>query len=431
MKILKSEVIFRVGCEGGGYDIQTVRTGEGLFFKLIDDGFSLGIEEEQGSGHKHGLRSSLDEVFAEINPIWYEFSPISVHPYYASLIWKHYSLAYQNGGYEHPAGFARWTRMLLGREFKTLNDANAFVAGTAALGDLRSLWQPFASRLQNVLSDMKEDQFLVLNFKETSRFVQFAAQGALGMRAEAVSNHFLSGREQLNASQIRALLKLGWRKPTGNAQQSTPEHDPHGSSNFFVDIPNPIDVAQLSVMAIRTLTEVFGVPHEGFLQYSAYDYAGNHFALQDLELKRETRDPKLKMGELADHLLTLLRDARRMRSLDFSDDGDIYLETYGLPITVRLVGQPPMVRFFSVLLENVRPSRKVFEGLNNLNLNGGATRYMIHKQTVIAVLDIPAWPLQVDHLTSSLDRFSAAIEGAAAWLQVQTANTAGSGTNIH
>ena len=144
---------------------------------------------------------------------------------------------------------------------------------------LKKHWQPFADRLQKALSKMQEGQFLVLTLKETNRFVQFAAQGALGMRVEATSNHFLASQDQLDSKKAAALVALGWNPPTGTPKQSTPECDPNGSPNFYLDIPNPIDFSKLAVMAIRTLSEVFGAAHDGLLQCTAYDCAGNAIAL--------------------------------------------------------------------------------------------------------------------------------------------------------
>ena len=146
---------------------------------------------------------------------------------------------------------------------------------------LKKHWKPFAARMQKVLSEMQEGQFLVLTLKETNRFVQFAAQGALGMRAEATSNHFLSGQDQLDSKKAAALVALGWNPPTGTPKQSTPESDPEGSPNSYLDIPNPIDFSKLAVMAIRTLSDVFGAAHDGFLECAAYESAGNAIALPE------------------------------------------------------------------------------------------------------------------------------------------------------
>lgn len=313
----------------------------------------------------------------------------------------------------------------------TLEEADAVSRTATANHSLPVHWQPFAVRLQDAFSRMEEDQFLVLSIKETNRFVQFAAQGAGGMRAEATSNHYLSGRERLGAEEVRQLAKLGWRPPTGSPEEATPQRDPNGSSNFFVDLANPIDFAHLAVMAIRTLSEVYGAPYEGMLQYAVYDYGGNSFALPALQIKRESTDPTLKLSELADRLLDMLRDATGLADLDFDSDGDVNIQARGMPLGICLVGQPPMVRFFSPILEEVKSSRKLLDGLNHLNLNAGPTRYMLHRRTVIAVLDIPAWPLQVDHVVASLERFTSTIPSASAWLEAKMRSTARSNTQVH
>ena len=307
----------------------------------------------------------------------------------------------------------------------------AVTMSTTVAHGLPAHWQHFTECLQEALTQMEEDQFLVISIKETNRFVQFAAQGAGGMRVEATSNHYLSGRERLEAKEMRALVKLGWRPPTGNPEEATPQHDPYGSSNFFVDLANPIDFAHVAALAVRTLSEVFGSPYEGMLQYGVYDYKGNSFVLPALQIKRESRDPALKMGELADRLLDVLRDATGLADLEFGADGDVNIQSRGMPLEICLVGQPPMVRFFSPMLDGVKSSRKLLDALNHLNLKAGPTRYMLHGRTVIAVLDIPAWPMQVDHVVASLQRFTSATPSAAAWLEAKLQSAVSSSTQVH
>ncbi len=435
----QSEVVLEIGCEGGGYTILSRVTSDGRVFRLSSDSLDLDSnDEENWTSHQEAWRSSIDDVFADLNPIWYRLYPIMVHPDFASVIWQRYVTACQEVKEGSPKLIPAWTGLLLGRSFGKLEDAIAFFSGTPAVSNTTTVtqslpahWLAFSERLQDALSKMEEDQFLVLSIKEINRYIQFAAQGAGGMRAEATSNHYLSGRERLNEHETRALIKLGWRPPTGSPDEATPERDPSGSSNFFVDLANPIDFAQLVVLAIRTLSEVFGAPYEGLLQYAAYDYGGSSFALPDLQIKRECRDPALKMSVLADRLLDVLRDATGLTDLEFDSDGDVNIPARGMRFGICLLGQPPMVRFFSPMLEEVRSSRKLLEELNHLNLKGGPTRYILHRNTVIAVLDIPAWPLQADHVVASLERFVSATPSASAWLEAKLQSKTGSHTQIH
>lgn len=434
----QSEVVLEIGCEGGGYTILSRVTSDGRVFRLSSDSLDLDSnDEENWISHQEAWRSSIDDVLADLNPIWYQLYPMLVHPDFTLEIWQKYVSACQEAREGPTYRLSKWTGLLLGRPFDELEDAISYASNPAVWNTRRRLqslpahWQAFGERLQAELIRMVEDQFLVITIKETNRFVQFAAQGAEGMRAEATSNHYLSGRERLDAKEMRALVKLGWRSPTGSPVEATPERDPKGSSNFFVDIANPIDFEQLAVLAIRSLSEVYGAPHEGFLQYAAFEYGGGSFALPALQIKRETRDPALKMGELADRLLDVLRDATDLDDLEYDGDGDVNFQVRGLPLGICLVGQPPMVRFFSPLLDEVKSSKRVLDALNHLNLKAGPIRYMLHKRTVIAVLDIPAWPLQVDHVAVSLERFTAAAPSAAAWLETNLHATNAAGKPVH
>ena len=281
-------------------------------------------------------------------------------------------------------------------------------------------WLGFGQRLLAELRSMQEDDFLIVLAKESNRFVQFAAQGALGFRVEATSNHFLRGAERLDAKQMRALLRLGWRKPTGTPQKATPEKDPGGSANYFLNLPPPVDLEAVVERAVVTLSQVFGVPHEGFLVYESFDLSGNDRGLPDLRLKRQTRDPELRMSELADGLLAIVKETTGIPELDFDEDGDIAIGlVQGQTLFVCLTGQPPQVRFHAPLLTQIRSSKRLLEHLNQLNLHGGPLRYLLLKKAIVAVLDIPAWPLTARHVAESLEGFAAAVQGSSAWLQAE------------
>lgn len=437
------EVILSVTGEGGGYTIEGLQTSEGWMFRLESSG--LDADSDSWDSHWNGWKPSLDEVIGEMNPSWVSVYPSKVHPAFARAIWTRF-VAIAKDELSSYSPIERWSEMLLGHPAKSLDEAIAYAEGALTdsidtpthtkaghnSGDVPKHWWPFADRLLTALRNMKEDQFLVVSLKESNRFVQFAAQGAHGMRVEASSNHFLIGRERLDDKQVRALVRLGWRKPTGTPEQATPELDPDGSSNFFLDLPPPVDHFIVTNLTILTLAQMFGVPHEGFLQYEAFDYAGNSYALPDLQIKRQVRDPKLQMAELAKWLLGTLREATGLLDLEFDADGDVQLRSYGQAFFIQLVGQPPMVRFSAHLLENVRTTRKLLDHVNQLNVNGGPLRYIVHKGAVLAVLDIPAFPLQVEHVTASLERFASAMHGAAAWLQAEFAPTVVvSGVQIH
>lgn len=69
-------------------------------------------------------------------------------------------------------------------------------------------WAQFASELTHALADLDEDEFLILTTKKGWYYVQFAAQGSFGMRAEATSNGFGRRRETVRGS-LREASELG------------------------------------------------------------------------------------------------------------------------------------------------------------------------------------------------------------------------------
>jgi hypothetical protein len=159
---------------------------------------------------------------------------------------------------------------------------------TGALAGRRPVsaaWPAFHERLTETLRAMTEDQYLIVTRKETNRFVQFAAQGFYGLRAEVVCNSFLSGPERLTDEDEAMLRAFGWSVPTSGPGVG-PEFDPDGSPNFFTEWDDPVDHAEVATLAVRTLIEVLDVPHPGCLEYTAFDFEGNTLVLPSLGLKR-------------------------------------------------------------------------------------------------------------------------------------------------
>jgi len=123
-----------------------------------------------------------------------------------------------------------------------------------SLISLSVAWPPFEQKLAAVLEKLEEDQFLVVSAKRSNLYVQFAAQGAHGMRVETASNSYLEKSEQLNEQQSSALIEAGWHAPTG----SPTDYDPDGSPNFFVDFSAPVPfeaVANLTILISAYFTQ--------------------------------------------------------------------------------------------------------------------------------------------------------------------------------
>ena len=132
-------------------------------------------------------------------------------------------------------------------------------------------WRQFAYELSIALEALEEDEFLIIQLKSAHRFIQFAAQGSFGMRAEAVSDFYLEEREHLTPQQAVQLVELGWNAPTKLPDElELGRHTADGSPNYFLDLAKPVPYDSLAGLAVATLGDVFGAGHPGELEYSAF-----------------------------------------------------------------------------------------------------------------------------------------------------------------
>jgi hypothetical protein len=143
-------------------------------------------------------------------------------------------------------------------------------------------WERFTDDLIVCLADLQEDEFLILSAKKAKYYyVQFAAQGKFGMRAEASDNFYIPPEAQLSADDYAAMVSLGWRIP------SAADPDAESTPNFYLDLRNPVDIESLVQLATRTLRRTYKVKHPGTLQYKAFASNGMQIRFPTLRLKRE------------------------------------------------------------------------------------------------------------------------------------------------
>jgi hypothetical protein len=289
---------------------------------------------------------------------------------------------------------------------------NPTTKGDAAMKTLSVDWPPFAKTLASVLGNLEEDQFLIVSVKHSNRYVQFAAQGSFGMRAETTSNHYLPESEQLTQAQIADLVEAGWHPPTRPPAESTPEADPDGSPNFFIDFRKPGNFTKVSRKAVSTLAGILGVPHPGYLEYQLFDADGNTITVPELGLKRGETEPPTEHAPLPLRLLATVRELTGIPDLGFDDDGDIALN-YG-PVTafVRLIDGPPRVAVFSPLLTEVEKTPALLARLNDLNSGRAHLHFYVRMNVVFAVTEIPAEPYVPDQVSIAVQDFCVTAEGA-------------------
>lgn len=273
-------------------------------------------------------------------------------------------------------------------------------------------WPPFAQRLAAAIDSLEEDQFLILLVKRSNVFVQFFRHGAGGFRVETTSNAYRAGPEKLDARQASALQAMGWQPPTGTPKQSTPEQDPDGSPNYFIDFDDDSPRAGIADVAVRTFAEVLRVPYPSMLEYEAGDTDGGSIVLPSLKLRRAAkRDATARERSPEQVLLDTMRQVTGSSDLGFDDDGDIGIRFGDVVVFVRVTGEPAQVRIHSPLLLDVADADGLLARINEINRGIGHMHLFVDEDSVHAVSEIPANPLMVEHLAHALNSFCVIADG--------------------
>lgn len=285
---------------------------------------------------------------------------------------------------------------------------------------LSRTWVPFASTLATVLGRLEEDQYLIILAKRTKRYVQFAGQGSFGMRAEATSNHYLQASEKLGRKQVAAMKSVGWFAPTGRPKSVTPEKDPDGSPNFFVDFEFPVPFVAVSQLAVTTLAEIFELPYPGALEYQAFDADGEVIQIPELGLRQaKDRTQKGNLSLLQPQLLSTLRAETGIPDLQPDADGDITVQYGAISISVVILGDPPWIRIFAAIVPEAKESPELLAKLNSINDGVHRLHCFLHGESVYAVTDVSANPLVESHLITAMRSFSETAESLAILLQAE------------
>jgi hypothetical protein len=268
-------------------------------------------------------------------------------------------------------------------------------------------WPAFERMLAETLDVLEEDQYLVVSAKRGWAYVQFAAQGSFGLRAECVGNNYLDEVHALRAGQTALLRRIGWSSPTGTQEQASPKLQPEGSPNFFRDFNRPVPCADAARMAVRALTEVFEIPHPGYLMYKAFDKKQRTILVPTLGLKREKPAPPPEkpredtVVELRKLVLKAIREASGNPKLQCAADGELALRFGSAAVYVRVLEAPPFVRMFSPVLEDVEADDRLLGRLNELNRDTRFARFLVVEERVVVSVDVPATPFVAEHVAEA------------------------------
>ena len=218
-------------------------------------------------------------------------------------------------------------------------------------------WEALRSGLETALRWLEEGQYLIIAERATgSYFVQFAAQGAEEMLAEAVSNRFLDGWKRLDATAEARLRRLGRRPPVEIGD---------GPPNWWRQFPAPVEWGEAAELAVGTLSKAFDVALPGHLVYRAFDRSGAEIILPVLGLDREPG--AAPEPELAERVAAALRGILEVDEVNYDEDGDVPIRCDDAMVFVRVIPDPGFVAVFSPFLGDVAKSAALLDAVNDMN----------------------------------------------------------------
>ena len=161
----------------------------------------------------------------------------------------------------------------------------------AAAAALNRAWVALARRVATVLGKLHDEDALILSRHARRYFVQATGSARHGIRAEAVSNGYITNDIPLDRAEIARLLELGWSAPTHTPEvEHGPDAPEDGSPNYYRDLAGPVKVGVLATLLATTLRDVYGAADPGDLRYQAFDDEGDPLIFNELKLPREETD---------------------------------------------------------------------------------------------------------------------------------------------
>ena len=265
-------------------------------------------------------------------------------------------------------------------------------------------WPMFQKNLATALKSMQEDEHLIISEKRANRFVQFAASGGFGIRMETTSNAYL-GKTESHSERIHlALLALGWKPPTDTPAKSTPEDDPDGSPNYYIDFPEGTSQRCIATLAVRTLADLYEISHPGNLEYDAFDSEGTTIEYKILKIQ-SIAERKKRVRNPARRLLKSVMAATGIKDLEYDDDEHLHVVYGDLNVFIILDENASCVRIISALFSEITTSNELLGVINTLNAEPNALRFFVHEECVIAMYIIPAKPIIDSHVGKALEDF--------------------------
>lgn len=271
-------------------------------------------------------------------------------------------------------------------------------------------WRQFQTRLADHIATIVDDDVTIIGVESslsgdaegTAPYVQFCAWGDDLVRAEVSSNEYLDAEVALDAAGERALIDLGWGRPTRRYDETADS----GSANFHVDAQRR-EADRVAAITVAALRDVFGVPHPAFVDWPSDTESDDdwHVDAVDADDADDSDDGLAVLPESIDHLRTLVLDALTTPDgpgLEVDEDGDIPVPTGSALLFVRVHDTAPVVEIFAFVVRGaIDKERAAFE-VAVLNRDTRLVKFVLLDDCVVASVQLPATPFAPRQLRAVL-----------------------------
>lgn len=302
-------------------------------------------------------------------------------------------------------------------------------------------WVRFQRKLGDFVADLEDGDLSVVHAllpsepeEGTGPFIRFSAHaGGTMVRAAAASNHFLAPAYQLTQEDVDVLVGGGWRAPDPSLV-GEPE-----AALFVVEQPRR-RADLVALMSVRALRDAFGVPHPAFLQGGPLEPApvvepgSGHEPerVPDFELMQLLRP---ESPEELDHFVAQTLTEILGREAYRDDDGDFPVRVGTVVLFVRPLASEPIIEVFSPLIRDIADRDRALLEVSILNRDAQFISYHLTGSTIVARMNVPAFPFVPNQLAVLLSRMADTLDtvdedlslrvGGRQWLDVERAAETG------
>jgi hypothetical protein len=294
-------------------------------------------------------------------------------------------------------------------------------------------WAEFTGRLAEVISMIDESADLTIRSFSASEdpapFVRLSSPARLTVRAEAAANDALGDSYQLSDTQVAALERAGWQRPTVAGENFT--------------LARPQDAAEeLAELVVGALRDVYGVQHPVFLdpdqlaeilrtEPSAIegptgatvvpsktrlgtDPVGTGQALERAGSTARGVAMTAVLPADRDHLEAIVETelAAVFGHPPIRDtDGDVVIRVGSTLVFLRTAADAQDVVLFSAVVHDVAGRSRAAEVINDLNVESRWVKFQLIRDRVFVTTSVPARPFVPAHLHQAVRVMSDVADG--------------------